>query len=159
MRTFLQYKPVMVKLRCPTCAAGRLGTKDDKMHHMCERGVNEGSARRRGLGSSLELFRLLVHAHGLTSQCEAIGRKQESGVSLSLQVPTEAILKKTWAQMLVCAKKLAAERYTDNDSDEDGPVRHHYFPMLQKWYLFAMPLVQIIQSEPEEVTEWAYSVL
>ncbi|SGZ06369.1 BQ5605_C031g10936 [Microbotryum silenes-dioicae] len=48
------HKPVMVKFRCPTCAAGGLGTKDAKMHHMCERGVNEGSARRRGLGSSLE---------------------------------------------------------------------------------------------------------
>ncbi|SGY77448.1 BQ5605_C005g03641 [Microbotryum silenes-dioicae] len=91
-------------------------------------------------------------------QCEAIDRKQESGVSLSLQVPTEAILKKTWGTNASLVKtfikdtkktfkhlnKLAAERYTDNDSDEDGPVRHHYFPMLQKWYLFAMPLVQII---------------
>ncbi|KDE02181.1 hypothetical protein MVLG_07248, partial [Microbotryum lychnidis-dioicae p1A1 Lamole] len=62
-----------------------------------------------------------------------------------MQVPTEAILKKTWgtnaslvktfikdtkktfkhlnvAASFSSAKKLAAERYTDNDSDEDGPI-------------------------------------
>ncbi|SGZ34754.1 BQ5605_C075g12915 [Microbotryum silenes-dioicae] len=193
------HKPVMVKFRCPTCAAGGLGTKDAKMHHMCERGVNEGSARRRGLGSSLErkwpncfacsscawayiseAWRLVkvhdygVHRDGLGVRALAEVSCPEESVNLQLvpgnklacmaewagladrhcllvtlhqlQVPTEAILEKTLGTNASLAKtfikdtkktikhlnKLAAERYTDNDSDEDGPMRHHYFPMLQK---------------------------
>ncbi|SGY43265.1 BQ5605_C001g00007 [Microbotryum silenes-dioicae] len=227
------HKSVMVKLRCPTCAAGGLcgtpvaftqnlirylqrGTKDDMMHHMCERGVTKDlRADEFKKLSGAEAWRLVkvhdygVHRDGLGARALAEVSYPEESVNfqlvpgnklawpfsnakplagsknreiyVSLQVPTETLLKKTWGTnaslvktfikdtkktnqasepaSFSIAKKLAAERYADNDSDEDGPVRHHYFPMLQKWYLFAMPLVQIIQSEPEEVTGWAYSVL
>ncbi|KDE04613.1 hypothetical protein MVLG_04992 [Microbotryum lychnidis-dioicae p1A1 Lamole] len=203
------------------------GTKDDMMHHMCERGVTKdlradefkklsgavSLARSCAWAYISEAWRLVkvhdygVHRDGLGARALAEVSYPEESVNLQLvpgnklawpfsnakplagsknreiylQVPTETLLKKTWGTnaslvktfikdtkktnqasepaSFSIAKKLAAERYADNDSDENGPVRHHYFPMLQKWYLFAMPLVQIIQSEPEEVTGWAYSVL
>ncbi|SGY32650.1 BQ5605_C002g01393 [Microbotryum silenes-dioicae] len=246
------HKPVMVKLRCPTCAAGGLcGTpvaftqdlircnlcglylhklhaeisKEEQRTTRCIICVNVVStkdlradefkklsgivslARSCAWAYISEAWRLVkVHDYGVPrdglgvralaevscpeesvnlrlvpgnklawsfSNAKQLAGSKNREIYLSLQVPTEAILKKTWSTNSSLMKtfikdtkktikhlnKLAAERYADNDSDEDGPVRHHYFPMLQKWYLFAMPLVQIIQSEPEEVTGWAYSVL
>ncbi|KDE06033.1 hypothetical protein MVLG_03587 [Microbotryum lychnidis-dioicae p1A1 Lamole] len=242
------HKPVMVKLRCPTCAAGGLcGTpvaftqdlircnlcglylhklhaeisKEEQRTTRCIICVNVVStkdlradefkklsrivslARSCAWAYISEAWRLVkVHDYGVPrdglgvralaevscpeesvnlrlvpgnklawsfSNAKQLAGSKNREIYLSLQVPTEAILKKTWSTnsslmktfikdtkktikhlnvALSCtsniaasfssAKKLAAERYADNDSDEDGPI---------------------IQSEPEEVTGWAYSVL
>ncbi|SGY18707.1 BQ5605_C014g07449 [Microbotryum silenes-dioicae] len=186
------HKPVMVKLRCPTCAAGGLcGTpvaftqdlircnlcglylhklraeisKEEQRTTRCIICVNVVSTKDlradelKKLSGTVNLQ--LVPGNKLAwsfSNAKQLAGIKNREIYLSLQVPTEAILKKTWGTNASLVKtfikdtkktfkhlnKLAAERYADNYSDEDGPVRHHYFPMLQKWYLFAMPLVQII---------------
>ncbi|SCZ99308.1 BZ3500_MvSof-1268-A1-R1_Chr7-2g09478 [Microbotryum saponariae] len=198
------HNPVMVKLRCPTCAAGRLcGTpiaftqdlircnlcglylhklhaeisKEEQRTTRCIICVNVVSTKDLRADefkklSGTEAWRLVkvhdygVHRDGLGARALAEVSCPE-GVNLQLlQVPTEAILKKAWGTNTSLAKtfikdtkktikhlnKLAAERYADNDSDEDGPVRHLYSSILQKCYLLALPLAQIIQSEPEEAT-------